>query len=1234
VASLNVSMSSERTHPPLARLETWLPGFDRAAAERVLGGDSRTDGAERDVRVEGRPRPLASQLVRARVREGAQEHEASAGLAPSGDLACHCDCAAFATSPPCPHVAALVRALGDSRPLREEVLAEARPAGGDGNASGAPPPTSSVPDRARALALVREHGIDGEGIRRRRGATLLDASFQGWRRRGDIRPLGDAVFHLAVEGPDPDQLDAAARLVVRVQPKAERRPFGPDDLESRRLPAAEWRLFEPLARAAAGAKTFAARGDKASLFLERAADAQLELREEGTGYPIHVLDAEVRPALRLRSPVDGEVGRHPVVVARAGDVEEDRQRLAAAWRRYRGERGAIAWDDFLRLVGVDPAALDARADAAADPHALDPVRVLEATWVAARRRPRTTPAEAEPELPGAVAFGDAVLFGGARAWAYLRPAHAFARVAHDVGPIALARLEAQPTILVSSPDVGRLPPLLREQFRGEGVQLPRREELGLPALPVPRVVLRLTGSPFSARATLEARYGNTAIALTPETRAHPDDPARNADVERGALELVAATTLALAAPAGRRRAAASASDAGAPDHWAAEGDAAVHFWTRDLPRLVAVAGTGEGIDEVVVPPGLRQIIVRGPIHASLAARTGRTGLIDVALRYATEGVDADVDEIRQALAAKRRWVKLTDGSVAELSERVASLASATRDVLRRSPTAELPRSAIGEIAAWRELADRADLDARVTSWSERLRNLAAADPGEIAGLRADLRAYQRTGVAWLQILADLGVGGILADDMGLGKTVQALALLAWRAARDGRAPSLVVAPTSVALNWIREAERFVPDLRPLLLHGIGRHERYEDVPDCDVVVTTYALLRRDVSRLRDIGFRYVILDEAQHIKNHAAATTAAAKSLRAEARLALTGTPVENRLLELWSILDFCNPGMLGTWRSFAQRYERPVAEALVDDDPAAGERDANGGPPDALVPEARDDGALAPAGPVLDEAASLRARIRPFVLRRTKADVQRDLPPKIETDVAVELTVAQRRAYAALAAAIRSDLAPKLASGGIERNRMLVLTALLRLRQMACDPRLVDPRHKPEDSAKLLALRELVSEVIAGGRRALVFSQFVELLSLVRRDLDERGVPYSYLDGRTRDRQGVIDGFVQGAQPVFLLSLRAGGTGINLAAADVVIHLDPWWNPAVEDQATDRAHRIGQQRTVSVYRIVAVGTIEEAILRMKERKRALASAVIEESSGAFADLDASDLEELLRFSG
>jgi superfamily II DNA or RNA helicase len=810
--------------------------------------------------------------------------------------------------------------------------------------------------------------------------------------------------------------------------------------------------------------------------------------------------------------------------------------------------------------------------------------------------------------PAPIPFGRTALFVGPTSWVLDRDGLTLARVAQDVGPIALARLTTQPHVLLTDDEIGELPALLREHFEAEGVVLPARADLGLPSLPNASIVLRLTGSPFSVEAVLEARYAEGSFVLAPSARANPDAVNRNPEQESAALAVIEGTHLRIGL--GRRVRREIQDDAGTSDattRFRAEDDDAVAFWTHDLPELVAQAGTGRAIAEVVVPAGLRGLAVRRPLGASLAARSGRSGLIAVTLAYAAEGVAADVAEIRQALAAKRRWVRMTDGSVAELSSHVAQLAELSHESLKGSEQAELPNHALGDIDAWSELADSVDLDRSVAGWRDRLRALSvASEPPLPRGLATELRAYQRAGVGWLEFLADLGVGGILADDMGLGKTVQALALLQWRRERDGPAPTLVVAPTSVAPNWVYEAQRFTPELRSLLLHGAGRHASYLHVADHDLIVTSYALLRRDVERLRGVRFRYVILDEAQQIKNHTAATTRAAKSLDAEARLALTGTPIENRLLELWSILDFCNPGMLGSWRSFSRRYERPLVTALATDDPQA----------------------------AFSEAAGLRARIRPFVLRRTKAEVQSDLPPKIETDVVVEMTPPQRRAYAALAAATRADLTSRLAREGLDRSRIQVLTALLRLRQLACDPRLVDRRYGPQDSAKLAALNELVEEVIASGRRALVFSQFVELLTLVRSELDRRRIEYAYLDGRTRDRTAVLRSFTEGTMPLFLLSLRAGGTGINLAAADVVIHLDPWWNPAVEEQATDRAHRIGQVRTVSVYRIVAAGTIEEAILRMKREKRALAGAVIDDDTAGLKRLSEEDVAELLSFSG
>jgi len=1199
-------MTCAVTTADLAPLGAWLPELDPETAKRMLGSAASSGNGHGTARLVGEPVVLRDQIVHAKVRAGGRAPErTSVGLARSGELACVCSCHGFVQEPPCEHVAGLLLEMAASPALRERLVRASDAAGREAlDASTAPP------DLPRALALARRHGIDLEAARattpRRPG--LLDTTFAAWRRRGALRPLGAAVFLIEVErGDEEDEVTSPPLLRVRVRPPGERTLFGPDDLEGRRLPAHEWRLFEPLSRAPGGGRDFVASGDKAGVFLERMAEANGVLHDASGTDTLAILPQAVRPALHLRAATEEDAYSNALLQMRAAELEEAQHKLHLAWVEYNADGRALDELDFRTLLG-----LPVRDGAAAGRHG---AHVLEAVW-----RP-TRPGGAIAAEGAPVPFGATILLrGSATSWVYFVEARCFARVASDVGPIALARLATHPKVLVEQDDVQRLPALLHEHFQSEGIALPTRPDLGLPPLPLPRVVLRVSGATFTAEATLEAYYGSERIVLTPQSCATIEHPGRNAEHERAAVDLLSGTVLKLTQR--RRSGRRPAGDDPDTETYRASGDDAVFFWTRDLPRLVAEASGNGALSEVVVPPALRNVTARAPLSAALSAEVAQRSTITVELRYAADGIPADVEEIRHALAAKRRWVRLTDGSVAELSQRVAALVGATQDTLGNATEAELPRHLLGEVASWSELAEHVELDDRLAGWTQRLRELsAAALPEEVPGLLGDLRSYQKVGVAWLQFLAELGAGGILADDMGLGKTIQTLALLAWRRGRDGAMPSLVVAPTSVAPNWIREAERFVPDLKCILLHGLGRHAQYEDVPNADLVVTTYALLRRDVERLRGIRFRYVILDEAQQIKNHAAATTAAAKSLPADARLALTGTPIENRLLELWSILDFVNPGMLGSWRSFSRRYERPVVAALGEAPVGAGL--------DAMADEAG-AGESTFQQAAFDEAAALRARIRPFVMRRTKADVESDLPPKIETDVIVELTPAQHRAYAALVTATREDLARRLAHDGFERNRMVVLTALLRLRQMACDPRLVDPRFRAQDSAKLEAFRELVSEVVASGRRALVFSQFVELLTLLRADLDQRGIAYAYLDGRTRDRPAVLQSFTEGTMPLFLLSLRAGGTGINLTAADVVIHLDPWWNPAVEEQATDRAHRIGQRKMVSVYRIIAAGTIEEAILRLKRQKRALASTVIDDDRGWLKQLTETDLAELL----
>jgi superfamily II DNA or RNA helicase len=463
---------------------------------------------------------------------------------------------------------------------------------------------------------------------------------------------------------------------------------------------------------------------------------------------------------------------------------------------------------------------------------------------------------------------------------------------------------------------------------------------------------------------------------------------------------------------------------------------------------------------------------------------------------------------------------------------------------------------------------------------------------KLGPLAETLREYQLAGFAWLTRLAANNLGGILADEMGLGKTVQTLAFLR---AHQGKGPALVVCPTSLVTNWENEARKFTPELKTLVLEGADRAARFKSIAGVDIVITSYALLRRDIDTLRDINFSTAVLDEAQHIKNPETQNAQAAYALRASHRFVLTGTPMENSVRDLWSIMNFALPGYLGNRNDFRERYELPIAR-----------------------------------GSAPDVQRRLSRRLQPFLLRRRKRDVAKDLPEKIEQVVPCSLTSQQRAAYDALLREIQQGLggSGKNANAGAQRMRML--TGLLRLRQVCCDLRLVGI-DKEETSAKLDLLDELLEEAIDGEHRVLVFSQFVSMLHIIRERLEKLEIPFCYLDGSTKQRQEIVDRF-QGdsAIPVFLISLKAGGVGLNLSAADTVIHFDPWWNPAVEAQATDRAHRIGQTRVVTAYKLITRDTVEEKILRLQEKKRAAIDAAIDSEEPLMTGLTTEELEELL----
>ena len=481
-------------------------------------------------------------------------------------------------------------------------------------------------------------------------------------------------------------------------------------------------------------------------------------------------------------------------------------------------------------------------------------------------------------------------------------------------------------------------------------------------------------------------------------------------------------------------------------------------------------------------------------------------------------------------------------------------------------------------------------------------NVAPADaPPTFTGT---LREYQREGLGWLHFLRKFGLGGCLADDMGLGKTVQVLALLETRRL-EGHGPSIVVVPRSLVFNWLREAGRFTPALRMKDFSQGERKPESIDATQVDVIVTTYGSLRRDAPMLAGVEFDYAILDEAQAIKNASTATAKASRLLRARHRLAMSGTPIENRIEELWSLLEFLNPGMLGASATFASAARQMAAPAV-------------------------DDARI--AHDVVADGQSVLARaLRPLILRRTKEHVAPELPERIEQTLEVELEPKQRKFYDAVRVLAQRTVMARVARDGIQKSQLHILEALLRLRQAACHPALADPSKHALPSAKLDALVPALIAIAAEGHKSLVFSQFTELLALVRQRLDAEGVRYEYLDGRTRDRQARVDRFQDDADcPVFLISLKAGGQGLNLTAADYVYLLDPWWNPAVEAQAIDRAHRIGQTRRVVATRLVARDTIEAKILALQATKRALADSVLTADRGGLASIGRAELELLL----
>jgi superfamily II DNA or RNA helicase len=696
----------------------------------------------------------------------------------------------------------------------------------------------------------------------------------------------------------------------------------------------------------------------------------------------------------------------------------------------------------------------------------------------------------------------------------------------------------------------------------------------------PEFKLHLAGGLAVLQARLECYYDGKLVQFTPPT-------ARNLTAEQAALSRLA-------------RGGFIGPDRQGFYHLKGQ-DAVLNFFARHYPGL-----------EKNWKVTLEELLERSTqkmerVEPSIQITPSGEQWFDLQVTYDTAGGErlspADIQRLLRSGQSHTRlkngkFALLDTGAVAELEQVLVDAAPQQHDGAYRLHNAQ---------AGFLDATLRQQINWRVqapASWSRRAarqRGEVKLDPPPLGALEPVLRPYQKEGVAWLRFLRDNGFGGILADEMGLGKTLQVLAHLdALKKTNDrtDAAPSLIVCPTSLVFNWEAEAGKFTPDLRVLSLHGPQRREKFAQIPGHDLIITSYALLRRDAEQYRGIEFDTIVLDEAQHIKNRQTQNAQSVKSTRARHRIVLTGTPLENSVLDLWSIFDFLMPGYLGSAQDFRERYETAIVR---DKDSAA--------------------------------QARLARRLRPFLLRRLKREVAAELPEKIEQVSYCELGEDQRALYQEVLEAGRREMLGAAGPGGQAQSRMIVLTVLLRLRQICCDPRLLklDRAAAVPPSGKTELFLELLEEAMDGGHRVLVFSQFTAMLGLLREELSSQQIAFCYLDGSTKDRAQVVEKF-QGEPeiPVFLISLKAGGVGLNLTGADTVVHFDPWWNPAVEAQATDRAHRIGQKNVVTSYKLITRGTVEEKILKLQNRKRALTQAMLGDEEQFVQSLSWEEIQALL----
>jgi SNF2 family DNA or RNA helicase len=713
---------------------------------------------------------------------------------------------------------------------------------------------------------------------------------------------------------------------------------------------------------------------------------------------------------------------------------------------------------------------------------------------------------------------------------------------------------------------------------------------------MPRFLVRLEGSLNYLAATLQAGYGDRVLRAG-EDKGNPWR-GRNVDAERGAVE---------------RLRAGGFSEANSQGEMVLKGERLIlRFLGGALPGLerdwkVDLGARFTNINETIAR-----------VRPRIEVQGSGENWFELSVSLGTpEGETVSSAEIQRLLQMGQNHVRMKNGGIAVFdTQMLDELGEALADCDPKQPrpgTYRIGKAHAGYLAGVLGEGTSLPEEPEWRKWTRQQLEPDAIAPVALGGLEGVLRPYQKQGVYWMHFLARNGFGGILADEMGLGKTLQALAFL--EGLHGGT--SLIVCPSSLVQNWAREAAKFTPGLRVLVLEGSERHARMAGLGEADVAITSYPLLRRDAERYGDIEFRAIILDEAQHIKNPDTQNAQAAAGLRARHRVVLTGTPLENSVRDLWSIMNFVMPGYLGSRNDFKERYEQPIAQG-----------EGAGG----VVGEGVPIGRLAFPGAGLAKSR-LAKRIRPFLLRRTKRDVYKELPEKLEQVLYCWMTVRQTEVYEKLLRESRRQVSEL--SGVKDRNkgRMLMLTALLRLRQACCDLRLLAGMAEltqEQASAKLELLDELLREAIDGGHRVLIFSQFVSMLQLQKQALEAAEIPYCYLDGQTKDRMAVVDRFQNDpAVPVFLISLKAGGVGLNLTGADTVVHFDPWWNPAVEAQATDRAHRIGQEKVVTAYKLITRGTVEEKILKLQETKRGLMEA-IESEEPVMGGLSTEEIRGLL----